>query len=62
MIEKPFGVKGADDAGDSSLGKRKQSGDEDRPLPAKPAPAKKARPLDSFVVRIKRNTVSTCCM
>jgi hypothetical protein len=61
MIEKPNGGRGGDDPGDSNLGKRKQSGEEDR-LPGRGQACKKAKPLDNFVVRIKRNSVSSCCM
>ncbi len=62
MIEKPNTGRAGDDAGDSSLGKRKQSGDEEKQLQSRPAVSKKTKPMDNFVVRIKRNNVSTCCM
>lgn len=62
MIQKPNACRVSDDSGEASLGKRKQSGEEDKPLPAKPTLSKKSKPMDNFVVRIKRNNVSTCCL
>jgi hypothetical protein len=47
------------------LGKREienESGEEEQPQPQKVivSATKKARPLDSFVIKIKRNTPANC--
>ena len=61
IVEKSNGENLYDNDGDASLGKRKDSGEEERAI-KRVQQSKKIRPLDSFVVRVKRNTIANCCM